>query len=291
MIAIENVRVVLLPCILVKPFILMRNPFDLTDNLGDCYLKQLNFTLALKCFLDQLDKCEHLKQTTTPQDAISSEYDNDGYYGRRRRSIDSFRDYVEACQLATKAYHNVANTHFRMGHFDDSVIYYEKERCLLELIIPMVEKKVNYSANVMVNSEIEIQLHSLPNDNQPLNGLATSPISTSTINAISKILEDLTDKQCQCDRSIGDCHFAKGEFDEATKYYLTFLEQAKSLVAQEQVHCLLGKCYQLVNNLTQALVSYEKRLVIATAIGCNQTKALAYGDLGKFILFVIMFCN
>ncbi|KAI2801478.1 Tetratricopeptide repeat protein 28 [Blomia tropicalis] len=255
------------------------------DNLGECYFKLGNYTLALKCFLDQLDKCEQRKSNMTPAETIGSEYDSDGYYGRRRRSADSFRDYLEACHLSIKAYHNVANTRFRLGQFDEAVNFYDQEVCLLEHIIPMAEKKLLNRTMTTTTTTTTTVEQTLADDESPVDCDQQTLISnknqkSTQSDQIMTILQALIEKRIQCNRSIGDCHFANTQYEEAIKYYLSFLPASKSLVEQEQVYCLLGKCYQLVNNLTQALVSCEKRLVLAHELGCNRTKAIAYGELG-----------
>ena len=201
--------------------------------------------------------------TTIPQDPVNSEYDSDGYYGRRRRSLDSFLDHVEACQLTCKAFHNVASTRFRMGHFEEANNFFQQELCLLLQIIPLAEKKVTRFSTAATENITQIDCSlMLKTTNSP-----SFSSSSGSVNRILFILEELIERRVQCSRSIGDCYFARLDYEEAIKQYLSFLASSKSLVEQEQVYCLLGKCYQLVNNLAQALVSCEKRLVLAHEIG------------------------
>ncbi len=276
--------------------------FSLPENLGDCYGKQGNHTLALKCFLEQLERCEQRQSATalpklssSMAEGLFSENNNDsndhydadtGYYGRRTtgtssslsssssssslsrrrhqlsRHLDALREHLEACQQAVRAAHNVASTRFHMSQYEEAIGFYEKEARMLEAVIPLAEASI---AGVQ-------QKQSLSSDNSLQDGqtsaqATTAFTSTSTLTAISSILEDLRLKRVAVARWIGDCHFARAAYSEAIRQYLAFLAASSSLMEQEQVHCLLGKCYQLVGSLAQALVSYEKRLVLAHEIG------------------------
>lgn len=224
------------------------------DNLGDCYFQSCNYSLALKCFMEQLEKCEQFNFKKLPEDLVSNEYDSDGYYGRRRRAIDSLLEYLESCQVLASALHNVANTRFRMGHYEEAVSFYDRE-------LRVLQQSIDQSEQLYRNSS-ELRKESDYGEAQSSAGNGRKHISSTSI-----ILDELMVKRIQCSRFIGDCQFALRRYDEAIQFYIEFLASSKSLVEQEQVYCLLGKCYQLVNNLAQALVSYEKRLVLAHELG------------------------
>lgn len=174
--------------------------------------------------------------------------------------MDSLLEYLESYQLSVKAYLNVANTRFRMGHYEEAVNYYELAMRTLNMVVERSENVIRGSASSSNNSEVKMN-----EDLEPafLNKLAHSCM----FGGVSMILEDLLDKRLDCRRSIGDCHFARRDYEQAIKHYVDYLAASKSLLDQEQVYCLLGKCYQLLNNLAQALVSYEKRLVLAHELG------------------------
>jgi len=82
-----------------------------------------------------------------------------------------------------------------------------------------------------------------------------------------------TTMKCHNDRKakshcrLGDCYYALNDYDEAIKCYANYLSLSSSPEDQEKAYRSLGKCQQLVNNLSQALVAYEKRLVLAHELG------------------------
>lgn len=239
--------------------------FFVADNLGDSYFKGGNYTLALKCFMEQLEKCEQHNSKNTPDESVTNEYDSDGYYGRRRRAVDSLLEYLESYQLTVKAYHNVANTRFRMGHYEEAANYYEHEMRLLHMVIERSENVIRGSSSSS-NSDVKVngdELLTTSNNSDFVVKLSQSCM----FGGVSMILEDLVEKRIDCRRSIGDCHFARKDYEQAIKHYLDFLASSKSLEDQEQVYCMLGKCYQLLNNLAQSLVTYEKRLVLSHELG------------------------
>lgn len=187
-----------------------------------------------------------------------------------------------------------------MSHYEEAIAYYEKEARILEAIIPLAESKIAaHQQRILNNSSCsEVQQSTVDDDEHHLDGrtstnttmttttaISASTTSNSTLTAINAIFDELKEKQVAVSRWIGDCHFARGVYEEAIRRYLAFLGASKSIVELEQVHCLLGKCYQLVNSLAQALVSYEKRLVLAHEIGMFLT--LFY----LFYLFLIFFCR
>lgn len=225
---------------------------------------------------------------------ISSEhYDADtGYYGRRTagtssslsssssssslsrrhqlsRHLDALREHLEACQQAVRAAHNVASTRFHMSQYEEAIGFYEKEARMLEAVIPVAEASIAGVQQKQQQPEgvQDGQIDTVTSTSITTTTTITPFTSTSTLTAISSILEDLRLKRVAVARWIGDCHFARAAYSEAIRQYLAFLAASSSLLEQEQVHCLLGKCYQLVGSLAQALVSYEKRLVLAHEIG------------------------
>lgn len=208
--------------------------------------------------------------------ALTNEYDADGYYGRRKRTADTIQEFVEICLKTAKAYHNVANVRFRMGHFEEAGGYFEQKQRLLNETIEFYQKKMRRSASKSTKNDNQAEKESSVDAQSDIYGYK---------NILTTLLEEMLDKRIQCERSLGDCYFARGCYEEAIQHYNTFLATSEQGAAsasfdQEQVYCLLGKCYQLVNNLTQALVVYEKRFVIAHTLGCKRTKAIAYGELG-----------
>ncbi|XP_075590272.1 uncharacterized protein LOC124497851 [Dermatophagoides farinae] len=270
------------------------------NDLGECYLKLNNYQLALKYFMEQLEKCEQFRNSSScnnnnnnnnnsieseSKTIIDDEYDSNGYYGRRlRRQLDTVimnDEQIESCQMMAKALHNVATTRFHMNHYEESAIYYEQESTLIQETIEQFEKNKNHTIIAVVsNDETEADKMNDSNNNNTTANNNNNNNTNGRTEIIATIIDDLIVRNVNCLRSIGDCHFAQRRYDEAIKFYTDFVSTSKSLIDQEHVYCLLGKCYQLVNNLQQALVSYEKRLVIAHEIGCDQTKAMAYGELG-----------
>ncbi|KPM09041.1 Rapsynoid-like protein [Sarcoptes scabiei] len=255
------------------------------DHLGECYLKSKNYEQALECYQEQLDKCEQLSQKIDSEEITIEEYDsNDGYYGRRRKMIDTFEEYLEICVSMGNAFKNVGNTKFQMSLFEEAAQSFTKEMELFRDALERSEKmkKIFLSSNVLgVNfgDDFKQKLsQTFPIENEINNNENSNEIKLST--KIISLLDSLTQKEIDSIRSIGDCYFAVRRYDEAIKFYQDFLSRSKSLVDQEQVYCLLGKCYQLNNNLNQALVWFEKRLFIAHELGCDQTKAMAYEELG-----------
>ncbi|OTF82303.1 Rapsynoid-like protein [Euroglyphus maynei] len=244
------------------------------NDLGECYLKADNHRLALQSFMEQLEKCEQFRGRIESEQVAIDEYDSNGYYGRRRRQFDTVYEQLKSCQMMAQALHNVANTRFHMNHYEESIVYYERESTLIQETIERSEKGNNTGTGE----------ENQTNDSNHNNNTTTTTTDNNNNNndktEMTTIIEDLIVRNVNCLRSIGDCHFAQRRYDEAIKFYVDFLAASKSLMDQEQVYCLLGKCYQLINNLQQSLVSYEKRLVIAHEIGCDQTKAMAYGELG-----------
>ncbi|KAH9419028.1 Tetratricopeptide repeat protein 28 [Dermatophagoides pteronyssinus] len=249
------------------------------NDLGECYLKIENYRLAYECFCKQLEKCEQFYHCRidclNEASGFLIEYDSNGYYGRRQQrqqQLQQFADnnnnvlqqqQLKSCQMLAQALNNLAVTKFQMNHYEESISFYERQSTLIR---ETIERFDNHQTSTSIISDAA-------DDHRNVNG-QTEMSSTTTI------IDNLIVSNTNCSRSIGDCYFAQRRYDDAIKFYLDFLSASKSLSDQEQIYCLLGKCYQLINNLQQSLVSYEKRLVIAHEIGCNQTKALAYGELG-----------
>ncbi|KAH9507040.1 Tetratricopeptide repeat protein 28 [Dermatophagoides farinae] len=186
----------------------------------------------------------------------------------------------EIRSLNDLALHNVATTRFHMNHYEESAIYYEQESTLIQETIEQFEKNKNHTIIAMVSNDETAADETNDSNNNNTTANNNNNNTNGRTEIIATIIDDLIVRNVNCLRSIGDCHFAQRRYDEAIKFYTDFVSTSKSLIDQEHVYCLLGKCYQLVNNLQQALVSYEKRLVIAHEIGCDQTKAMAYGELG-----------
>ena len=62
--------------------------------------------------------------------------------------------------------------------------------------------------------------------------------------------------------------------------YLTISLKTKSPRDQERAYRGLGSSHRCVGNLQQALVCYEKRLVVSHELNTPAAKASAYGELG-----------
>ncbi|CAL8318306.1 unnamed protein product [Lota lota] len=103
------------------------------------------------------------------------------------------------------------------------------------------------------------------------------------------MLQQLSEAEGVLDRgrafgSLADCYDALGDFEEAIQYYEKYLSVAQSLVhvqGQEKAYRGLGNAHRSMGNLQQALVCFEKRLVVAHELGGDGGgKAHAYGELG-----------
>ncbi|XP_061589963.1 tetratricopeptide repeat protein 28 isoform X2 [Cololabis saira] len=103
------------------------------------------------------------------------------------------------------------------------------------------------------------------------------------------MLQQLSGAEAMLDRgrafgNLADCYDSLGDYEEAVKYYEKYLTVAQSLnhvQDQEKAYRGLGNAHRCMGNLQQALVCFEKRLVVAHELGGEGGgKAQAYGELG-----------
>ncbi|CAG05315.1 unnamed protein product, partial [Tetraodon nigroviridis] len=103
------------------------------------------------------------------------------------------------------------------------------------------------------------------------------------------MLQQLSGTESLLDRgraygNLADCYDALGDHEEAIQYYEKYLTTAQSLnhiQDQEKAYRGLGNAHRCMGNLQQALVCFEKRLVIAHELGGEGGgKAQAYWELG-----------
>ncbi|KAM6902956.1 tetratricopeptide repeat protein 28 [Xenentodon cancila] len=252
--------------------------FRALGNLGDVYVCRGDLPGAVKFYQQQLT----LTQKASDQKMEADAYSALGSVHRLLRQMDpalsfhsqelTIRKDLGDQQGECRALGHLAAVHMALGDYATAFQCYETQLGL---------------AQELRDASLEAQVHGNMGITKMNMGVFEEAIGY--FEQQLAMLQQLSGVEAMLDRgrafgNLADCYEALGDYEEAVIYYERYLTVAQSLnhvQDQEKAYRGLGNAHRCMGNLQQALVCFEKRLVVAHELGGEGGgKAQAYGELG-----------
>uniref|UniRef100_A0A3P8R2T4 Tetratricopeptide repeat protein 28 n=1 Tax=Astatotilapia calliptera TaxID=8154 RepID=A0A3P8R2T4_ASTCA len=252
--------------------------FRAFGNLGDVCVCRGDFPGAVKFYQQQLTLAQKVNDQKMEADAYSAL----GSVHRLLRQLDTalsfhsqeltIRKDLGDQQGECRALGHLAAVHMALGDYATTFQCYETQLGL---------------AQGLRDARLEAQVHGNMGITKINMGLFEEAIGY--FEQQLAMLQQLSGTESMLDRgraygNLADCYDVLGDYEEAIQYYEKYLAVGQSLnhvQDQEKAYRGLGNAHRSMGSLQQALVCFEKRLVVAHELGGEgEGKAQAYGELG-----------
>uniref|UniRef100_A0A3Q2VKA4 Tetratricopeptide repeat protein 28 n=1 Tax=Haplochromis burtoni TaxID=8153 RepID=A0A3Q2VKA4_HAPBU len=252
--------------------------FRAFGNLGDVCVCRGDFPGAVKFYQQQLTLAQKVNDQKMEADAYSAL----GSVHRLLRQLDTalsfhsqeltIRKDLGDQQGECRALGHLAAAHMALGDYATTFQCYETQLGL---------------AQGLRDARLEAQVHGNMGITKINMGLFEEAIGY--FEQQLAMLQQLSGTESMLDRgraygNLADCYDVLGDYEEAIQYYEKYLAVGQSLnhvQDQEKAYRGLGNAHRSMGSLQQALVCFEKRLVVAHELGGEgEGKAQAYGELG-----------
>ena len=244
-------------------------------NIGEVYFKEENYSEALRYFSEYLKITEDNKLETQKAVACNKLARTYLNVGNNKKALEMFNR-----ELAlNKAFNNTS----RMFDCYDSIA-----------LIHLSKKNLNEAhSTYMEQLELATELEDVQKQAKALNKLGLCLIQLGSckeaLREFEKQLEILHDSELdegRCHGHIAECYYLLKNFPEALKHYEICLERvsaAGSMIDQDRAYGCLCKVHKAMNNMQEARVCTEKRLVLSHDSE-DAARCEAYGELGEIHL-------
>eukprot|EP00794_Sanderia_malayensis_P018811 gene18811-20707_t len=244
-------------------------------NIGEVYFREENFSEALRYFTEKLKiaddnrietlkaaACHKLGQTYLHVGNFKKAFEmfnkeltlNKGF-GNLNRAFDCLQNIADICTMK-KDYHEAYQSYIEQLDTASELKDQVKEAIAFHNIGTALIRLGSYQD---AKSYFDKQLH------------------------LIKVLHQPKLEEAKCHRYIGNCYYGLKDYKTCLKHYevqLSLVLACKSVKDQDTAYRCLFNVHKAMNNLQEARVCSEKRLVLSHESEIA-TKCEAYGDLGE----------
>ena len=247
-------------------------------NIGDVYFKEGNFSEALRYFSEKLKVSEESKLETQKAVACNK-------LGRTYISVGNYRKALEMYnkELALnkafnetarvfECYENIAHVHLTKKNYNEAYATYAAQ-------LEMSKELKDNLKQARAHNNIGLILIQLESYKEALEEFENQ----------LEILKSAGAKEVElgkCYGHIADCYFYMKNLQESLKHYqncLDFVSKTDDVLNQDIAYKCLTTVHKAMDNLQEARVCTEKRLVLADEVE-DAVKCEAYGELGDIHL-------